>query len=170
MPVPTNMGVSLTDTQLEDAKLSLQSVKDQLNGLISINLTKPERSAIQSVSDERLPFVQRTFDDLIGNNRNLLPPFSDLDEAKANYAYMVQTGSLKVLLLQVLEILSDHELASGALAFEYMRDFYDVAKRAAERNVPGADSVVDALSPLFERANPGATVPPVTDGGSNPTV
>jgi len=49
-------------------------------------------------------------------------------------------------------------------------DFYDVGKGAKERNVPGSDTVVDALSPLFEQENDAATVPPTTDGGGNPTV
>ena len=153
------MGVSLTTAQLDAIKLHLKSSQDVLNNLVTINLTKPERQAIQSVADERLPYVQRTFDDLIINNTNLLPPFRDLDEAKANYTYMTQLRSLMLALLQLIEILSDHELAASALAYEYMLDFYDVAKRAAERNVPGADTVVDALSPLFDRINEAPVLP-----------
>lgn len=164
------MGVSLTPTQVSDIKLDIKAVTDTANNLITVNLTKQERSSIQSVAEERFPYVQTAFETLIDNNPNLQPSFSDLTAAKADYTYMTQLRDLRLQLLQLQEILSDHELASGYLAFEYTRDFYDVAKRAALRNVPGADTVVDALSPLFERENAAATVPPTTDGGGNPTV
>lgn len=164
------MGVSLTTTQLDAIKLSIKSVTDALNNLITVNLTKPERSAIQSVADERLPYVQRTFDDLINNYPNLQPSFLDVNVAKADYTYMTQLRSLSLMLQQLVEILSDHELSAGALAYDYMLQFYNVAKRAVLSNVPGADTVVDALAPLFERENAAATVPPTTDGGGNPTV
>ena len=164
------MGVSLTTVQLDAIKLSIKSVTDVLNNLITVNLTKPERSSIQSVAEERLPYVQTAYETLIDNYPNLQPPFSDLTAAKADYTYTMQLRDLRLLLLQLVEILSDHELAAGNLSFEYMRDFYDVAKRAALRNVPGADTVVDALSPLFELENAAAAVPPTTDGGGNPTV
>lgn len=170
MPVPTEMGVSLAPDQLAAAKLDINSVKDVLNTLITVNLTKPERQAIHSVAEERLPYVQTAFDSLIGSYPNLLPPFSDLPAAQADYAYMTQLRGLGLLVQQVMEIVSDHELAAGALAFEYMRDFYDVGKRAAERNVPGADTVVDALSPLFERENEASVVPLTANGGGNVTV
>lgn len=147
------MGVSLTPTQVSDIKLDIKAVTDIVNNLAAVNLTKPERQAIQGVAEERLPFVQMAFDTLIDGNPNMQPPFSDLTAAKADYTYMVQLRDLRLQLLQLQEILSDHELAAGSLAFEYMRDFYDVARRAAERNVPGADTVVDALSPLFEVTN-----------------
>jgi len=164
------MGVSLTTAQLEDLKLKIKSIKDILNTLIPVNLTKEERSAIQSVAQKRFPFVQTAYDTLIDNYPNLQPSFLNVTESKTDYTYLTQHRQLRLLLLELLEISSDHELAAGNRAFEYMRDFYNGGKRARERNVPGADTVVDALSPLFEQENDATPVPPTTDGGGNPTV
>ncbi|MBI1225188.1 MAG: hypothetical protein GC192_08095 [Bacteroidetes bacterium] len=91
-----------------------------------------------------------------------MPPFGNLTEANADYAYLQQLLKLKTKLMKCVEILSDHELAAGHRAFEFMRDFYHMAQRAAERNVPGADSVVDELSPLFDQVNGIAPGVPVT--------
>ena len=44
----------------------------------------------------------------------------------------------------------DFSLASEHFAYEYMREFYHTAKRAQAVNTPGADTVVEALAPLFE--------------------
>lgn len=85
-----------------------------------------------------------------------------MTEANADYAYLQQLLKLKTKLMKCVEILSDHELAAGHRAFEFMRDFYHMAQRAAERNVPGADSVVDELSPLFDQVNGIAPGVPVT--------
>lgn len=147
------MGVSLTEEQFEDLKLSIKSIKDTLNGLITVNLTKDERSAIQSVAEKRFPYVQTAYDTLIDNYPILQPTISNVTEAKSDYKYLTQHRSIGLLLLELLEISSDHELAAGFRAFEYMRDFYNVGERAVERNVPGADTVVDALSPLFAVTN-----------------
>lgn len=147
------MGVSLSTEQLEDIKRNIKSIKDVLNGLITINLTKDERSGIQSVAEKRFPYVETAYDTLIDNYPNLQPSFGNVTAAKSDYTYLTQQRQLGLLLLELLEISSDHELAAGFRAFEYMRDFYDVGERAIERNVPGADTVVDALSPLFAVTN-----------------
>jgi len=48
----------------------------------------------------------------------------------------------------------DFAMASEHFAYEYMREFYEVAKRAQSVNTPGADTVIEALSPLFEGQGP----------------
>jgi hypothetical protein len=159
MPVPTSMGVSLTAPQLASLKTAFDTIINTMNGLIAVNLTKPERQAIQSVAEERLPFVQTTFDSLLDSYPSLLPPFGNVTEARADYAYLMQLRGLSLLLEQAQEIVSDHELAAGSRSYEYMRDFYHMGKRAIERNVPGADTVVDALSPLFDRINEAPVLP-----------
>ena len=44
----------------------------------------------------------------------------------------------------------DFAMASEHFAYQYMRVFYNGAKQALAVNTPGADTVVNALSPLFE--------------------
>lgn len=169
MPVPINMGVSLNQSQYDTIDKSLDTIINILNGVKPINLTKDERTGIQSVAEKRLPYLEKAFDSLIPDNTNLVATFSNLDEGNADYAYLRQHLKLKTKMAKALEIASDHELAAGYRAFEFMRDFYHMAKRAVERNVPGADSVVDALAPLFEQTNEPAALP-TTTGNGNPTV
>ena len=44
----------------------------------------------------------------------------------------------------------DFAMASEHFAYQYMRKFYVMAKEGQEVNTPGADTVVEALAPLFE--------------------
>ena len=156
------MGVSLTTQQYTDISEALNTIIGIANGLVTINLTKQERQGIQSVAETRLPYLQKAFNSLIPDNPGLAPPFSSLTAANADYAYLEQLMKLKTKLMTTVEILSDHELAAGYRSFEYMRDFYHMAQRAIERNVPGADTVVDELSPLFDQANVVAPSAPAT--------
>jgi hypothetical protein len=156
------MGVSLSAEQYNDISKALDTIISTANGLVTINLTKQERQGIQSVAETRLPYLQKAFNSLIPDNPGLAPPFSGLTEANADYAYLEQLMKLKTKLMTTVEILSDHELAAGYRSFEYMRDFYHMAQRAIERNVPGADTVVDELSPLFDQANVVAPSAPAT--------
>lgn len=59
------MGVSLTTTQYTDVSDATGTVIDTANGLMAINLTKEERSSIQSVAEKRLPYLEKAFDSLI---------------------------------------------------------------------------------------------------------
>ena len=162
MPVPNNMGKSFSDAQVEELERALDTLINTPNGLMPINLTKQERQGIQSVAETRLPYLQKAFDSLIPNYPALKPPFGSEEEAKADHAYLQQLLKLKLKLMKAVEILSDHELAAGHRSFEYMRDFYHMAQRAIERNVPGADTVVDELSPLFDQVNGVAPNAPAT--------
>lgn len=157
------MGVQFTSAELETINRNLDEILTIINGKATINLTKLERQSIQGVAAERLPYVQVAYNSLIPANPQFKPPFSSEEDATNDFTYMEQHNQISPKLGKVAEVFSDHQLAAGALAFEYMRDFYDVAKRGAERNVPGADSVVDALSPLFEVTNP---TPPMPTGGN----
>lgn len=156
------MGVQFTNAEMETINRNLDEILTIINGKATVNLTKPERQGIQGVAAERLPYVQVAFNSLIPGNPQFKPPFSNEDDAINDFTYMEQHNQLAPKIGKLVEIFSDHHLAAGALAFEYMRDFYDVGKRGAERNVPGADSIVDELSPLFNAANP---TPPLPNNG-----
>lgn len=159
MPIPIKLGVKFTAEELELANKLLNDLMALFNSKATVNLTKDERKAAQSVSEGRLPFVERCYNDLLPNYKAFVPNFTDQESATFDYEYMQQTRSLILPTTMLLEIVTDHHLASGQLSYQTMRDYYHTAQRGAERNVPGADTVVDSLAPLFEQTNTAAPAP-----------
>lgn len=160
MPIPARMAVRLTEAELRTINDALNVVKTTLLSKITVNLTKEERSGGQSVAEKRLPYVQMTFDDFVTQFSQLQPGYMSFEDANLDYTFMQQLDSIELTLRTLAEILGDQQIAAGILAYQYMREFYLAAQRARERNVPGADTVVDALSPLFTQENEAPPAPP----------
>jgi hypothetical protein len=58
-------------------------------------------------------------------------------------AYILKLDSLR-------EKMVETQMVAGAELYEFLLDVYDMAKKAAAANIPGAQAVVDDLAPLFE--------------------
>ena len=86
MPVPNNMGKTLSDAEYQALDKALDTLVNTPNGLMPINLTKQERQGIQSVAETRLPYLQKAFDSLVPNYPALKPPFGSEEEARADHA------------------------------------------------------------------------------------
>ncbi len=147
------MGFEFTAQELTDIDAAFSTILGILNAKGNINLTNEERQSAKSISYKRQPFVSKVFEDLAVSFPNLRPSFSDYSEAQKDYTYGAQTSKLLGTMMKAMEVLEEHSLSAENLAFQYVLDFYNTAKRAAERNVPGSNTAVDALSPLFEQAN-----------------
>ena len=160
MPLPTQMGYAFTAQEKTDITTAVTTILDILNGKGLINLTPEERQEARSVAAARQPYVQVLFESLALNYTNLRPPFSDFTEAQKDYQYAAALRYMLLELLEALEVAEDHSLSAENLAFQYLLDFYSSCQRAAERNVPGATTALDALSPLFAGQGQVSTTPP----------
>jgi len=62
---------------------------------------------------------------------------------------------------EVNDRMIDFPLAFEHFAYQYTRKFYAIAKEAQSVNTPGADTVVEALAPLFEGQGDGGDPEPL---------
>ncbi len=150
MPMPSEMGYSFTPTEIQDIKDHFDGILTIINNKKVVQLTAKERQAAQSASETRFPYIQNAIKNLAPAFPNLQPNFLKLSDAEIDYDTSFQLRSLIGLRDEVNDRMIDFSMASEHFAYQYMRKFYNNAKEAQDVNTPGADTVVDALAPLFE--------------------
>jgi len=115
-----------------------------------VQLTAEERKKAQSIADKRFPYTENAINNLAPTFPNLQPSFLSLADAEKDFSASSDLRSLANVRNEVNDRMIDFSMASEHFAFEYMRKFYANAKEAQSVNTPGADTVVEALAPLFE--------------------
>ena len=148
--MPDKMGLSFTPTEITDLANHFDGILTIMNGKKVVQLTAEERKAAQSVSETRLPYTQNAISNLAPTFPNLQPGFLPLTDAQNDLQASTQLRDLAALRNEVNDRMVDFAMASEHFAYQYMRKFYKTAQEAQSVNTPGADTVVEALSPLFE--------------------
>jgi len=93
------------------------------------------------------------------NNANLVPAFTSLPEAVADFTAYQQLLELHQMLLELAESVDDAMTARGSeVMSKYVKPLYKNVKEAREQNVPGADAAFDAMNPFYD-------LPDQPDGG-----
>ncbi|MBI1289397.1 MAG: hypothetical protein GC178_17660 [Flavobacteriales bacterium] len=157
------MPMESTPPALDDAAATalatdMQTVIDAL-AAYNVNLTKDERQSATSVGPQRLAFILDYFNNK-DNYPTLKPPFMNEAEANGHWDVAGNLHNLLVRARQIVELVDDLKLNSEHFAYQYALEGYATVKRGKEKNVPGADTFFDLLSPNFE--GQGSTA---TDGG-----
>lgn len=150
MPMPDKMGISFTATEIQDLHDHFNGILAIINAKKVVQLTPEERKAAQSASETRFPYMQNAISNLAPAFPDLQPQFISHTDATADLDCATQLRTLTNLRNEVNDRMIDFSMASEHFAYKYMRKFYNVAKEARDVNTPGADTVIEALSPLFE--------------------
>ncbi len=148
--MPDKMGYVLTPIQKADINTALDTVLSILNSVKTVQLKPEERVAAQSASETRLPYIEMAIKELAPAYTNLQPPFLSLADASNDLQMSFDLRSIITRLAEVSDRYVDFSLASEHFAYEYMRKYYAIAQEGQGVNTPGADTSVNALSPLFE--------------------
>lgn len=150
------MGFDLTPAEITIIDDAIQAIAGVLNGKDTINLSPDERRSARAVAEGRRPYLDKTYDVLAPEYTPLHPGYLNFANDKVNYNYSKQLRSRLMLMAKVMEIMEDHTLSAETLAYKWMLKFYNNAQEAQDSNMPGADTVVAELAPLFEQANQAA--------------
>ena len=151
MPLATKMGFEFTPQEIETMNQALDTLLSVVAAKGKINLTKKERSSAHAIGPGRQHFADLVFDQFGATHGHLCPGWSDFSAEKKNYLYNNELEKLLLRLAGVVEVFSDHSINAQHLIFKYLLDFYNNANQASVGNVPGADTVREALAPLFAR-------------------
>lgn len=161
MPMPDKMGFEISEPDKTTILTALNTALSTLNAIKIVQLTPEERKGAQSASETRLPYIQNAINNLAPQFPALQPPFLSHAEAERDVATTVTLREIDTTIKEIVDRFTDFSLASEHFAYQYMRKFYAIAQEAQAVNTPGADTVVGALSPLFEGQGEA--------GGENPT-
>jgi hypothetical protein len=160
MAVPVQLGISFSPAEITAMKGGLQVVIDTVKSKIEMNLSNEERQALNSVKDERRPYIDRSVTDYAVTYPNLNGLGYSAANATRDHEVLVLTDGLATLTAEVNERLEELNLLAGHFCFKFMSDQYNNASRYKDDNVPGAQIVYDGLKGCFEGQGPQNPTPP----------
>ena len=132
----------------------LDEVKQKINesvGLLKpyiVSLTPAERSDLAKLGDKTLAFVEKTKSHST-DNPQLRPAYFNPDEFAVDYNDFSNLRPLLNQVEQLLHNIEDTMMLAGSEAYIASLSFYNSAKDAAKRDVPGAKAVYDDLKVRF---------------------
>lgn len=148
-----NLSVEFTPTQKTDILKGINDAIDILNGVKIVTLEPDERKTIPNVEANRYAYVEKAV-------TNLGPEFKDLvsravktenaKQALDSYDFLTQVQGL---VLELNDRSTDLRHNLGNTTYNYTIDMYHEAQRYIG-DLPGADTIVQELKPLFEDQGP----------------
>ncbi len=163
MPIPDKMGYAFTGTQKQDIIDHLKGINVIMNSIKPVQLSIEEHHNVSTIDNTRLPFVIQG-EQLAQSYTALRPSFLLLADCTNDVKMTQDMKEIFNYLAETTDVLTDFSMCSENYAYKYMRELYENAKRAKGSNTPGVDTIIAALSPLFEKQGPSNSpvTPPVT--------
>lgn len=151
MAIPTELGVSFTQTEIDDMKAAANAIIAIVRSKKILNMTNDEKSfKLSTVGDERLPFVLKS----IGDYAVAYPHLNGLGYPYAmaadDRATLGQLFEVQTTMAEANEVVDEMRLLAGHFCYKFMRAQYKNAQSYLGDNVEGAQVVYDGLKDCFE--------------------
>ncbi len=134
---------SIPQAELDEIKQSIEKALSLLKPY-TIPLTPAERSNMAKLGDKTLAFVDKTNAYSVANP-DLCPSYFNQDEFAIDFNDYQKLRPLVVLVEQLLHQIEDTMTMAGSEAYIASLSFYNSAKDAAKRDIPGAKDVYEDL-------------------------
>ena len=148
-----NLSVDFTPAQQTAITDALNAALVALNAVVIVTLTAEERRTIPTVEANRFQYIDKAV-------FTLGPDFPSLISRAVTTAKAVDAANSYNFLTQVLALVvelndraTDARHNLGNTTYNYTLDMYHEAQRYVG-DLPGADTIVDELRPLFENQGP----------------
>jgi len=151
MPMPTEMGLEFSAVEQAPIISGIQQAIDAIKAKKIVQLTAEERQGGQSVAEKRQPYVHKAIDNLAPAYPALQPGYLSLANAQMDLHTSEFMNTVKLMIKELDDRATDFGIAAEHHSYVYTRKLYANGKEAQPTNTPGADVVVDELSPLFEK-------------------
>lgn len=147
---------SIPQNILDEVKQKISESIALLNPFI-VSLTPEERSDLAKLGDKTLAFVEKSKTHSV-DNPQLRPSYFNIDEFLIDYNDFSNLRSVVSLAVQLQHNVEDTMMLAGSEAYIASLSFYNSARDAARRDVPGAKAVYDDLKVRFpnNRSKPAA--------------
>jgi hypothetical protein len=133
---------------------TLEGIETQLAALQALvspyatPLTPHERHTLFKMGEKSLSFVEKCFE-FAQKNPAICPSYLKMDDFETDFRDAHGLYAAVNIARQLLENLSDTQMAAGSEAFQSALIFYHSAKIAAENDVPGARAIFEELRKRF---------------------
>ncbi len=150
MPQQNQIAVRIPEAELEEIRSAIGLLERRLMPHLA-NLTPQDRQELPKMGDRTVAFVQKAYE-YGRSNKELAPPFLDLEAMATDVAAVELLRGLARSLGPIHEALSDSLLLSGSEAYQAALLYYGSVKAAAKVRTPGASLIYDDLSTRFPGA------------------
>ena len=116
-----------------------------------VALTPQERQGLPKMADKTVAFVTKALQ-FAQSNPEFAPAYLDVPALQTDVKAVQDLTSLEHLLENLVSQLNDTIMLSGSEAYVAGLTYYQSAKVASNRNVPGAKIIYDDLSQRFDFA------------------
>ena len=152
--------ITVTAAQDTAIKTNLTGITTQVTAIAVVDLDTEAKKSLSTIDNVRHPYVDRTINIHAANFPQVQPGFLSYADAKTNFATYEAVRGYKASLYKLIESLDEISQVAENNAFEYMRQFYQNAKKAQDAGtVPGIQSVIDDLKTLIEQESQEAAPP-----------
>lgn len=154
-----NFSVAIDEATQNIIINSLNTAIEALNGVATITLTPEQRKTIPNVEANRYAYVHKAVHDFGPEFKDLVSRAVSTDkaaEALESYDFLTEVQGL---LVEFTDRATDLRHNLGNTTYNYTLDMYHEAQRYVA-DLPGADTIVQELKPLFEEQGPQNPAPP----------
>lgn len=142
-----NINASLSQTDIDLIEQKFNEIKAFMPFLV--NLTTNERKRLFKFG-KRYPRLLDRAIELSTMSPQFYPPFLNPDDMRKDHELWKQMAIIEALAESLLESIQDTRAALRSESIGAARAFYELSKRAALNNVPGADTVYEDLRISFQ--------------------
>jgi hypothetical protein len=132
---------------LEELKRKAKEMSDLIRPY-SIALTPHERHDLPKMGEKTVSFVEKAHE-LAKDNPDLCPNYLNIADFTIDINDAIGLISVKVAILQVVEVIDDIELLAGSESYQEALMFYNYIKMLADRDVPRAKAIYEELKKRF---------------------
>ncbi len=148
------MSVNRLSLEITDAqKTAVSGVTGELADKtepFNVAISKEEMKSLPKIADGRLPFVEKCAEFCV-SNPEFLPPFADVPEFQKDVKAYKDTREMARPIRIILENLENAMMVAGSEAWYAALNYYRSVQYHAKMGVPGAQTILDELRPLFEQ-------------------
>jgi len=163
MPDDNRISGEITAAVKAQVLTKIQEIFDLLTLLI--NLARDDKRGIPTIGPERAGMID-IFIPQMTANPTLVPSYVNMTEVAADRKLYFDLQDIASPAAALLEALTDTKHVAGSDLFLAFTAYYKNLQEASRRNVPGVDSLLDALRPFFARRTQPAS--PTTPPTPNP--
>lgn len=113
-----------------------------------ISLLPEEIKVIPKMGDKSYPFVMKSLE-YLRNSETTFPAYLNVEELAVDLKSYDTIRQILQTIMPTVDQLEDTMILSGSEAYVAALAFYNYIKGAARLNMPGAQTILDDLSPRF---------------------
>lgn len=149
--IENKVSITITAAQKTDINTATNDLKTSTQALNTV-IDKQQLKSLAKLGDGRIPFVEKVIKYAV-TNPEFLPPFADVPEFAKDFQLFTDLREILRPLKQIVDNLEKSMQVSGSEAYDFARSYYKAIQYNAKMGVPGAQTILDDLRPLFEAKN-----------------